>query len=303
MMLPLLSKSSASYSLSSVGSVTACKALYSSVSPDSKKLDLAFFKTDLKDKGEPSDRPILILHGLLGSKQNWRSLSKKFGRALQREVYSIDLRNHGESPHADPHTYEAMVEDVINFYDQHKIESAVLIGHSMGGRVAMGTSLLRPELVRGLVSVDMAPNLNNAETNADRYLDGLEEIQNSLVSSLREADTILSKYEKSLPIRQFVMTNLVYTEDKKAVKPKIAVQILKKYFYDLGSWPFDPQLQYKGPSILVGGNHSSYFSDLAKLSFKKTFPNSNIVGLDTVHSEDPEGFFQVVSEFIKDSKI
>ncbi|EEB92032.1 hypothetical protein MPER_09515 [Moniliophthora perniciosa FA553] len=92
---------------------------------------------------------MFILHGLFGSKRNWQSLGKHYARVLKRPVYIMDLRNHGESTHARPHTYEAMTADILSFLKQHALKDITMLGHSMGGKVAMALAL-DPKLPPGV---------------------------------------------------------------------------------------------------------------------------------------------------------
>src|SRR3954454_16672316 len=99
--------------------------------------------------------PLLILHGLYGSLENWRSMTRRLSESLH--VFAIDLRNHGRSPHSRDMTYSLMAEDVFEFMSEQKLQSAHILGHSMGGKVAMELALSHPERVDRLVVADMAP--------------------------------------------------------------------------------------------------------------------------------------------------
>ncbi|PVU93593.1 hypothetical protein BB561_003167 [Smittium simulii] len=269
-----------------------------------RTVDLAYFKVE--SHPQISKSPIVILHGLLGSKKNWKSLSKRFSNALSRDVYSLDLRNHGQSPHASPHNYQIMLEDVAAFCHKFNLESPIIIGHSMGGKVAMALSLLYPKLVGGLVSVDMAPTVYNLDFAAPRYLKGLEKISNSNINSLKQADMILSEFESSVPKRQFVLTNLAIDSETKTLKSIIPVSILENSIPNMFEWPFSCKLTFNKPSILIGGTKSPYFTSEAKNSFLKQFPSAKIVGLPTdhwVHSERPQEFFDVVETFFKENNL
>ncbi|TNF24647.1 MAG: alpha/beta fold hydrolase, partial [Bacteroidetes bacterium] len=108
-------------------------------------------KLNFKEYGE--GKPLVILHGLFGSLDNWFSLAKAF--ADKHHVYLIDQRNHGQSPHTDSHTYEEMAEDLFRFFSEHHLKNAVLIGHSMGGKTAMTFAAEHGHLLEKMVVVDM----------------------------------------------------------------------------------------------------------------------------------------------------
>src|SRR5690242_637502 len=99
--------------------------------------------------------PLLVLHGLYGSLENWRSMTRRLSESFR--VYSIDLRNHGRSPHSSEMTYPAMAADMLGFMSGEQLESANILGHSMGGKVAMQFALSHPERVDRLIIADMAP--------------------------------------------------------------------------------------------------------------------------------------------------
>src|SRR5262249_38389288 len=101
--------------------------------------------------------PLIILHGLFGSLENWRTLSKAFAQSFT--VFALDQRNHGRSPHSEVFTYQAMMADVREFMEQHDLASAYVLGHSMGGKVAMQFALTHPDMVDRLIVVDIAPKV------------------------------------------------------------------------------------------------------------------------------------------------
>jgi len=110
------------------------------------------FHRDLGGAGKPA---LIVLHGLLGSSRNWQSTGSDL--AARYQVWALDLRNHGRSPHEAEMSYEAMVADVIAWMDGQGIARAALMGHSMGGKVAMLLACRHPERVERLVVVDIAP--------------------------------------------------------------------------------------------------------------------------------------------------
>src|SRR5687768_12491716 len=99
--------------------------------------------------------PVIILHGLLGSLDNWQTFARKLSADFK--VFTVDLRNHGKSPHSDEHSFPAMVADLVEFFNEHQISKAHIIGHSMGGKVAMQFAITHPEMVLKLIVVDINP--------------------------------------------------------------------------------------------------------------------------------------------------
>ncbi|PVU99775.1 hypothetical protein BB559_000423 [Furculomyces boomerangus] len=270
-----------------------------------KPIPLAYFKASIQQDNTQGS-PVIMLHGLYGSKQNWRSLSKRISNNLNRDVYAIDLRNHGESQHIEPHKYTSMTSDIAHFIEKHSIKKPIIVGHSMGGKVAMATSLLHSDIISGVVTVDIGPVKHSLGGNSLDYLNGLEEIERTGVSTLKEADSILSKYEKSTVIRQFILTNLVKDQNSKNYKSRIPLDILKNSMADISDWPFISTLRYLGPSTLIAGKHSTYINETVLSAYMNHFPNSSVSFLETghwVHSEKPEEFYVLLSEFIKEHEL
>ncbi|MGB5975866.1 MAG: alpha/beta fold hydrolase, partial [Cyclobacteriaceae bacterium] len=106
-----------------------------------------------KDMGE--GKPLVILHGLFGSSDNWVTVGRELAKTYK--VYLVDMRNHGDSPHSETHSYDSMGEDVLAFLDEHNLERPLVIGHSMGGKAAMNFAVKHPDRFEKLVIVDIAP--------------------------------------------------------------------------------------------------------------------------------------------------
>src|SRR5690606_15483716 len=156
------------------------------------------------DQGEP----LLILHGLFGSLQNWtwhcRKLAENFA------VYALDMRNHGASPHDDVMNYQVMADDVLEFMDDHQLQKAHLLGHSMGGKTAMQLALKAPDRVDGLVIADIAPVQYGGERGEhDEIFEGLCALALNTLASRSEADSQLAKWVPDDVVRQFLLSNLV----------------------------------------------------------------------------------------------
>ncbi|OKO97689.1 Abhydrolase domain-containing protein C22H12.03 [Penicillium subrubescens] len=235
--------------------------------------------------------PILFLHGLFGSKQNNRSISK------------YDLRNHGQSFHAPEHNYSVMAEDVQEFIEQQKLDKCVLIGHSMGAKAAMTVALRSPERVSGLIPVDNAPVNAALKSDFPKYVRGMQHVEKAKVSKQSDANKILEEYEESLPIRQFLLTNLVRSEEDNTFKFRVPLSVIGDSLDNMADFPFSEAdgKQYHGPTLFVRGTRSRYVSDETIPAIKKFFPNAQIADVDAGHwliSENPEAFRQAVLKFL-----
>jgi len=155
--------------------------------------------------GEVGATPVVIVHGLLGSSRNWQTAAKDLGERYR--VYALDLRNHGDSPHASPHSYAAMCEDLVEWMESQSIAKAILIGHSMGGKLAMKFACERPERVAKLVVVDIAPKVY--PNSHDDDLSAMLSIDTHSLANRSEADEALQTAVPDWGLRQFLLTSLI----------------------------------------------------------------------------------------------
>ena len=161
-------------------------------------LDLSYRLFRPKD-GPSTFPPLLILHGLLGSKRNWTSLSSKIAGAAQRDVYAIDARNHGHSPHSPEHSLEAVARDLVHFMDALGLKKGVLMGHSSGAKAAMLFALKHPARIQGLVAVDGSPLGREPKGEVKRiarYVDALEQVVERKCKTFEEAEDVLKEFEE-----------------------------------------------------------------------------------------------------------
>ncbi|CAH1761705.1 7753_t:CDS:10 [Entrophospora sp. SA101] len=170
--------------------------------------------------------PLLILHGLFGSKQNWKSLAKMFAQSLNTSVYALDLRNHGDSPHSSIVNYEIMSDDVAKFITDHKLNQAIIMGHSMGGKVAMAMALRQVPQVERLIVVDASPTNVRISDEFAFYIDTMKKVENVGVIKQSKADEIMQDYISNPSIRHFLLTNLKKDPDTGLYKFRIPLNIL-----------------------------------------------------------------------------
>ncbi|KAI6039851.1 alpha beta-hydrolase [Pisolithus marmoratus] len=252
--------------------------------------------------GNATDRPLVILHGLYGSKRNWQSLSKAFMRDLQRPVYALDLRNHGSSPHSRPMTYPHMAADVLGFMYKLSLSNVSLLGHSMGGKVAM-TLALHPEtpsdiLTKVIVS-DIAPVRAKASEDTILHIKGMEAIESSGITTRKEADEILEGYEKDPAIRAFLLTNLDASSRSAPLKFKIPIDVLKEGRPEIESFPWAPgERSFHRHTLFVKGMKSKYINRHNVPIIKQFFPEAVIRELDTGHWGQPNEFRRLVTDYI-----
>jgi pimeloyl-ACP methyl ester carboxylesterase len=244
-----------------------------------------------------SGQPLIILHGLLGSLDNWHSLSKTFASSFK--VLAVDLRNHGRSPHSDTFTYEAMAEDVIELLDDQHIDSAHLIGHSMGGKVAMTLALSNPERVVKLVVVDIAPR--SYLRLHDEILDALLSIDPSAFHSRQEVDFALAGKIPDFAVRQFLMKNLG-RDSSGSFFWKANLESISRNYEAIAS-EVSSSAPFLNPTLFIKGDRSQYILESDTPIIHKLFPKARIVSIESghwVHAESPALFADVVQQFLRD---
>lgn len=259
-----------------------------------------------KEEGTQKDESILICHGWVGSKQNWRTVSRKLAEKTQIPSYNIDLRNHGASPHVTPHDYYNMVADVVKFIDKHNLKNTTVIGHSMGGKVAMALALARPDLVRRLVVGDISPRIVTMWKKFYDLVDGMIEVRNSNVRSRREADAILTKVEARPEIRQYVLTNAKIEDGR--LKFTIPIELIKNCLPEIGDFPYESKdgVVFEKPTTVIKAINSPFLSYDDFPLIKEFFPNSELHTSQTGHfmyMEKPDDFVDLVSRNVEKDRL
>jgi esterase len=239
--------------------------------------------------------PLIILHGLFGSSDNWYTLAKTFAEHFT--VYLIDQRNHGQSPHSDEFNYKLLAEDLFEFVNDHKLEKVNIIGHSMGGKTAMNFAVNYPEMVKKLIVVDIVPK--SYPVHHDNILEGLLSLDLPNVSSRSEADELLSKYVTELDERQFLLKNLYRTSDG-AFGWRPNIKAIDNHIEEIGEG-MQYGGQYNGPTLFIVGARSRYFKTGDETLMKEIFPAYKLVTLDSGHwvqAEKPKEFAEAVIPFL-----
>ncbi|KAI8819598.1 Alpha/Beta hydrolase protein [Fimicolochytrium jonesii] len=249
--------------------------------------------------------PLVILHGLFGSKQNWRSLSKALASKLGTDVIPVDLRNHGESFHDARHDFETMAEDVREFLETEGLGKVNLVGHSMGGKVAMHYALQDGSRLDKLIVVDMAPAKQRQTKEFGGYVNVMKKVEAAKVTSKDQADKIMEEDVKDLSIRQFLLTNLRRTPGDPHMTFRINLPALEESLESL--WRFSlagSGKTHDGPALFIAGTKARYITEESRPVIKEFFPRAVVVDVDAghwVHAEKPEEFLRLVTAFLTDS--
>ncbi len=240
-------------------------------------------------------RPLIILHGLFGSSDNWYTLSKTFAQHFS--VYVLDQRNHGQSPHSAEMNYQALSEDLHEFVLEHGLERPVIIGHSMGGKTAMNYAVKYPDQLDRLVVVDIVPK--SYPVHHDHILDGLHEIPIEHLASRTEADTLLSRKVPEADVRQFLLKNLGRRPDG-GFEWKVNLSAIDQNIEALGLGMIYSG-KHEGPCLFILGEKSNYYKPGDDVRIRSIFPKAEIVTMDTGHwvqAEKPAEFAQIVLSYL-----
>ncbi|MEY3416734.1 MAG: hypothetical protein RL060_845, partial [Bacteroidota bacterium] len=241
-------------------------------------------------------QPVIILHGLMGSSDNWLTVSKPLSE--QYKIYLVDQRNHGRSPWDDTMNYDVMANDLWTFIKQHHIEKPIIIGHSMGGKVAMKFATEHPDVIAKLIVVDIAPRYY--PPHHQDVLKGLHAINLENLQNRTEADQILATAIDSPDVRQFLLKNLYRNEENKFAW-RINLAVIDQQIDHIGE-ALQEDAHYDKPSLFIAGALSDYITTADISMIQSIFTNSKIVTIDHanhwVQATQPIAFLAQVSAFI-----
>jgi esterase len=246
--------------------------------------------------GSESLPALIILHGMLGSSDNWHSFGKIFGEHFR--TFVLDARNHGRSPHSNVFNYHAMSEDVVEFVHQKNISTVSLLGHSMGGKTAALVSLFHPELINKLIVVDIAPR--SYQAHHDRVFNGLTSLDLRMFTYRKDIDEALSKKIQEVTLRQFLMKNL-FRDDSGRFHWKMNLEVIEKNYAQINEeLPHDHQ--FDKPTLFLCGENSDYIRMEDMPVIYKLFPKAKLAIIKNaghwVHVDAPKEFADTVLDFL-----
>ncbi len=237
--------------------------------------------------------PLVVMHGLLGSLDNWNTFAAK--QRDERPVIAIDMRNHGNSPHVDGMSYPLMMTDVLAVLDHLQLQTVDLMGHSMGGKVAMWLALYQPQRVNNLIIVDIAPVTYPLQYQS--LIQAMLDMPLANFKSRREADTRLASTVKQPFERAFLLKNLAW-KDKKLIWQCNLAEIAR-YYADIASFP-RTERTYSGNALFISGSQSNYVTANGWQTALQYFPHAEHIVIDSAghlpHVQTPEIFIQHVQD-------
>jgi pimeloyl-ACP methyl ester carboxylesterase len=241
-------------------------------------------------------KPLIILHGFLGSLDNWQGIAKEL--AANYQVFILDVRNHGKSFHDNKHDYASMVADVHYFIDHLGLSEVTLLGHSMGGKIAMSFALKYSLLVSNLIVVDIAPKIYSP--GHEDILHALSKVNPKELKSRQEAVDIISTYIYDPSVVQFLLKNLDRLGDG-SFGWKMNLPVLIDQYKDMLDFP--SKGLFDGPTLFLKGEKSDYILPSDEENIFTLFPNAKIVPIKNaghwVHAENPTDFISETSIFLK----
>lgn len=242
-------------------------------------------------------RPIVILHGLFGSARNWQGIARSL--AESHRVITIDLRNHGHSFHKDTMSYSDMADDVTTLCEHLSISDAVLIGHSMGGKVAMTIALTQPEQFSAFIVVDIAPY--DYEHGFQTLVESMLKVDLDNIKNRAQAEAELIKATDDINTVQFVLQNL--TRDEGKFCWRINLETIYNSLPTISQFPDNLRTQTcRMPSLFLGGSDSTYITSKHNTAIYQHFPAAEITMIQGSghwpHTEKPKEFLHEAKKFI-----
>ncbi|KAK6455605.1 Alpha/Beta hydrolase protein [Scheffersomyces xylosifermentans] len=257
--------------------------------------------------------PLIFLHGLFGSRSNTRTVAKQLAVKLDRDVYCLDLRNFGDSPHLPRLDYPSIAADVERFIEESKFPEfakPILVGHSLGAKASMAVALRRPELPKMIVAVDNCPVSvagNDSSSSFGKYVNQLRlGIEKYKYTDIKDLDKLLAQVEPNITVRQFLLTNVKRGRKEDPITSKVPLDVIGKAIHagNIASWPYDSNVVRwtKGPALFIRGTNSPYIPDEVISDIGKYFPDFEVRDVEAGHwliSENPTAFMDVLVEFIE----
>ncbi|MCG8411652.1 MAG: alpha/beta fold hydrolase [Bacteroidales bacterium] len=248
----------------------------------------------------------IIIHGLYGCSDNWVNIGKQLSEHF--EVFIIDQRNHGQSPHSIEHNYNVLKTDLKEFIDKHSLKNIILLGHSMGGKTAMFFAAEYPQYIDKLIVVDISPRSYNKTKSTllahKIIIKAMYDIDFHNIKSRNEVDLILSKSLPDIRLRKFLLKNIKRSENNE-LSWKLNIKTLKNELDNIVEGFDKNHTEIKGfPILFIKGAKSDYIKKKDKAFIFKIFPFAQIITIENaghwIHVEQTDTFIKAIINFTTD---
>ncbi len=250
-------------------------------------------KLNFRQAGE--GRPLIILHGLFGSGDNWVTVTKPLAENFQ--VFVLDQRNHGRSPHSAEHSYPSMTADLVEFIEGYNLDSPFVLGHSMGGKTAIQLALTHPDLVSKLIVVDISPRYYTP--HHQDVIAGLSAVDLVNLKSREQAEAAMLPHLPEVGVRQFLLKNLYRTESG-GFDWRMNLKDIIKNIENIGTE--NTGRPFNKPTLFLRGEKSRYIQEDDRVIISSLFSNSKIETIagagHWVQAEKPKEFVESVIHFL-----
>ena len=246
---------------------------------------------------------VVFMHGLFGQGKNWNTIAKAISESAR--VTLVDLPNHGQSEWTDHFSYPEMAGQVAGLLKaQGEGDQYTVVGHSMGGKVAMTLALLQPELVKRLCVVDVSPVTTREFSDFDTFVRGMRAMDVDNLTNRRDADAQLAGYVRDPDIRGFLLQNLRRANSgANGWRWQVNLAMLGDHLDEMGDWPDLHAKPYEGPVLWLAGDDSPYIKPEYASAMRALFPRVQLVKIKEaghwVHSEQPQVFLAIMRRFLR----
>lgn len=247
---------------------------------------------------EKNGTPLLVFHGLFGMLDNWATFGREFGEKLP--CHLLDLRNHGKSFHTEDMSHDNMAEDILNYLNQHQIEKAYLLGHSLGGKAVMQFAITYPERVKKIIVVDIAPKAY--PPHHQKIIEALQSVDFEKMMSRKEVEEKLAESIEEKPVIQFLVKNL-YWEQEDRLNWRFNLKVLAEKYSDFVGNAIRFGI-FEGETLFIKGEKSHYILPQDEFLIQKQFPKYQLITIKNaghwVQVENVKEFNEGVSDFLFD---
>ena len=239
--------------------------------------------------------PLIIMHGLMGMLDNWQAPARLLEDDFQ--CILVDMRNHGHSPNSPDHNYSVMVDDIIELLDDLGLDRAIILGHSMGGKVAIKLAQDQPKRVSKLIVADIGPKFY--PVHHQDVVDALRAVPVEKIERRTEAETYMQKYLSEPSVRQFLMKSL-YRSGRGSFGWRFNLDSIERNIEKVGEAL--EEMDFDGETLFIRGEKSDYILDQDWSDIKLLFPNAYLVTIDNaghwLHAEKPKEFVRAIKNFL-----